>query len=242
MGVFRRRNVRPDGVRRGRRRPRVRLPSRAEDAARDPPTCTVPRPPGTAGGTGTRSERGSAFGVSPRRIWGVSRSRGSRLGTTDSRAFVYGCCGFATTSRAGPCSTIRPRYITAIRSANLRRGRQVVGDHEDPEAAPAQLVQQRQDPGPDRDVEHRHRLVGHQQPGSSTSAAGDRHPLALPARQLVRVAVHVSSAGARPDARPARPGPLARRSLASRAHGRAAAPPRSRRTRNRGSSDSYGSW
>jgi hypothetical protein len=38
------------------------------------------------------------------------------LGTTEISAFVYGCCGFATTARTGPSSTIRPRYMTAIRS------------------------------------------------------------------------------------------------------------------------------
>src|SRR5207244_167990 len=57
------------------------------------------------------------FGVSPFRICGAARSRGSRLGTTERSAFVYGCCGLRTTSLAGPCSTMRPRYITAIRSA-----------------------------------------------------------------------------------------------------------------------------
>ena len=42
---------------------------------------------------------------------------GSRRGTTESSAFVYGCCGFRTTAAAGPSSTMRPRYMTAIRCA-----------------------------------------------------------------------------------------------------------------------------
>ena len=44
----------------------------------------------------------TASGVSPRRICGRCRSRGSRCGTTESSAFVYGCCGFRTTAARGP--------------------------------------------------------------------------------------------------------------------------------------------
>src|SRR5581483_4085051 len=57
------------------------------------------------------------FGVSPRRICALTRWRGSRRGTTERSAFVYGWRGLSITARAGPSSTMRPRYITAIRSA-----------------------------------------------------------------------------------------------------------------------------
>src|SRR5204863_1493492 len=59
----------------------------------------------------------TGFGVSPVRICGTVESRGSRFGTTEMSAFVYGWSGVRTTSLAGPSSTIRPRYMTAIRSA-----------------------------------------------------------------------------------------------------------------------------
>src|SRR5438094_227824 len=59
----------------------------------------------------------TASGASPLRISRFERSRGSRRGTTESSAFVYGCCGSRMTDCAGPSSTIRPRYMTAMRSA-----------------------------------------------------------------------------------------------------------------------------
>ena len=64
-----------------------------------------------------------------------------------------------------------------------------MGDHEHPEAELlAQLEQQRQDLPADRGVQAGDRLVGDQQVGSQRQRAGDQHPLALAARQLVRVA------------------------------------------------------
>src|SRR5438094_273475 len=45
---------------------------------------------------------------------------GSGTGTADSNAFVYGCRGDSNSSRVGASSTIRPRYITATRSAMWR--------------------------------------------------------------------------------------------------------------------------
>src|SRR5881296_803582 len=45
---------------------------------------------------------------------------GSGTGTANKRARVYGWVGFETTSSVGPLSTIRPRYITAIRSDMYR--------------------------------------------------------------------------------------------------------------------------
>jgi hypothetical protein len=71
----------------------------------------------------------------------------------------------------------------------VRGGGQVVGDHQDAHLpVPAQPVEQGQHPGADRDVEHRHRFVGQQQVGAEHQGRGDRHPLALAAGQLVRVA------------------------------------------------------
>ena len=44
----------------------------------------------------------------------------SRLGADSSRAAVYGCLGLAKMSSVRPSSTMRPRYITATRSARNR--------------------------------------------------------------------------------------------------------------------------
>ena len=57
-------------------------------------------------------------GRSPFRMIRWRRRSGSGTGTTEMSAFVYGCCAFRITSRVGPSSTIRPRYITATRSAS----------------------------------------------------------------------------------------------------------------------------
>ncbi|BBK40999.1 hypothetical protein STVA_10190 [Allostella vacuolata] len=74
--------------------------------------------------------------------------------------------------------------------AHLADHGQVVADEEVGEAVPgAQLGQEVQDLRLDRHVERRGRLVQHQQLGSERQGAGDAHPLLLPARQLVRVAV-----------------------------------------------------
>ena len=70
-----------------------------------------------------------------------------------------------------------------------RGGREIVGDHQDAEAVLAQSVEQVEDACAYRDVEHRDGLVGHEQLGPEDDARRDRDALALPARELVRVAV-----------------------------------------------------
>ena len=66
---------------------------------------------------------------------------------------------------------------------------EVVGDDEHAETEVAtQGEQQRQDLAADRGVERGDRLVGDEQLGRHRQRAGDQHALALPARQLVRVA------------------------------------------------------
>ena len=80
-----------------------------------------------------------------------------------------------------------------------RDHRELVGDedHRQAEVA-ADLLEQRQELRLDRDVERADRLVGDQQPGVDRQRAGDRHPLALAARELVRVALDAPAA--QPDA------------------------------------------
>ena len=58
----------------------------------------------------------AASGISPRGQ--VARHHAIGVGVRDRRssAFVYGCLGLAKISSVGPISTIRPRYMMAIRS------------------------------------------------------------------------------------------------------------------------------
>ena len=64
-----------------------------------------------------------------------------------------------------------------------------MGDEQVGQAALAtQVEHQPEQLGPDRDVEHRHRLVGDDDLRVHDQRAGDDHPLALAAGQLVRVA------------------------------------------------------
>jgi hypothetical protein len=64
-----------------------------------------------------------------------------------------------------------------------------VGDHQDPEAAAAEAVEELEDPGPHGHVEHRHRLVGDEELGLEHERRGDSDPLALATRELVRITV-----------------------------------------------------
>ena len=71
-----------------------------------------------------------------------------------------------------------------------RRG-EVVRDHQDRETLLAQAVEHVEHACPDRDVEHRDRLVGDEHLGLEDERRRDRDPLALAARKFVRIAVEV---------------------------------------------------
>ena len=95
----------------------------AREPRRPPPPPRPRRPRDSAGGSGTLGIRVGSGG-SPGRI---GRSIPPASGTTSSSALVYGCSGRVRTSSAGPISTIRPRYITATRSAIVHARAEVVG-------------------------------------------------------------------------------------------------------------------
>ena len=69
------------------------------------------------------------------------------------------------------------------------RCREVVRDHQDREAQLAQAVEDVEHACPHRDVEHRNRLVCDEHFGLEDERRGDRDPLALAARELVRITV-----------------------------------------------------
>ena len=194
-----------------------------------------------------RQPGGSRPGSAARRSGSAAldRSRGSRLGTTDSSAFVYGCCGSRTTSRAGPSSTIRPRYITAIRSAKcaaVDRSCVIISTLMSPD---------RRSPSSSFSTPARTETSSIETGSSATRSFGiehearrDRDPLALPARELVREPLeeHARAASARP-ARARRDDLRRALRLARRRRRGSAAVPRSPAARgSRGSRDSYGSW
>ena len=73
----------------------------------------------------------------------------------------------------------------------IGRAGQVVGDVDHADVVlVAQILQQIQDFGPDRYVQHRHRLIGHQVDGVQDQRTGDGDPLSLPARELLGIAIH----------------------------------------------------
>ena len=102
-----------------------------------------------------------------------------------------------------PCSTIRPRYITATSSQRWSHDREVVADQDVAEAELLlQVLQQVEHLRLHRDVERADRLVGDDQLRLRDQRARDRDALALAAGEFVRVLVHVGVAQARPAAAP----------------------------------------
>ena len=110
--------------------------------------------------------------------------RGRR--TADAR--VYGWRGFERSSSAGPSSTIRPRYITAMRSAMFQaRPRSCVTTRIVTPASWTRLEHQLEDLSAHRGIEARDRLVGDEERRVQHHRAGDHHALALSAGELVRI-------------------------------------------------------
>ena len=90
--------------------------------------------------------------------------------------------------RTGACSTIRPAYITATRSAiSATTPRSWVMSRSARPSSRWSVAQQVEDLGLDRDVERGGRLVGDDQRRLAGERHRDERPLAHAARQLVRV-------------------------------------------------------
>ena len=116
----------------------------------------------------------------PRRAWAAPRT---------GPACRDAPCG-RTPSPVGPLSTTLPPYITSIRATFCGDHAQVVRDQQQRHAALGdQVGDQVEDLALDRHVQRRRRLVGDQQVGPAGQRHGDRHALALAARELVRIGV-----------------------------------------------------
>ena len=170
-----------------------------------------------------------------------TRCRGSRRGTTESSAFVYGCRGLSITSPRRPLldDPAEVHDADAIGEAGGRR--EVVRDHEHAQAAVAQLVEDAEDSGAHGDVEHGDRLVGDEELRLEHEARGDRDPLPLAAGELVREPIDEELGGREADLLERmvdRRAPLGARADPWMTSGSATVVA----TRKRGSSDSYGSW
>ena len=97
--------------------------------------------------------------------------RGSGSGIAESSACVYGCAGRSNTSSTSPISTIRPRYITATRSAMCRTtDRSCATNRYDRPSAALQLFEQVDDARADRHIQRRTGSSSTSTFGSSASA------------------------------------------------------------------------
>ena len=148
---------------------------------------------------GTSPGRGGRPGMTSRRPPCARSDVGSptrRRGIARSSARVYGWAGAANTCWVVACSTAWPAYITVTSSATVATTpRSWVMSTRPMCRSRLDLGQQAQDLRLHGDVERRGRLVGDQHLGVDGEGDGDHHPLAHPARELVRV---VADAGGGP--------------------------------------------
>ena len=182
-------------------------------AARGRSPGSGPRATGQRGWKRQPDGTSIGFGVSPVRICGtVCVVAGRAAARPRCSAFVYGCCGLRRPPAPAPPRRSGPRYMTAIRSAKWAAVERSCVIMRTPSPSLAQPVEQREDPRPHRDVEHRDGLVGDEQLRARARGRGDRDPLALAAGELVRDSGRrrARAASARPAPAPRAPSPRAR--------------------------------
>ena len=139
---------------------------------------------------------------------------GSGSGIARISACVYGCLGSLKICSTVPISTIRPRYMIATRSQKNLALRQVVGDVDVRQPEPVlEVDHQVEDLRPHAHVEHRDRLVGHDQVGADDDRPRDRRALLLAAGEVARQPVRelLDRRQVRPARAPRGPSPWSRR-------------------------------
>jgi len=99
------------------------------------------------------------------------------------------CSGWASTASTGPCSTMRPAYITAMRSARPAMTARSCVTQISAVPVSGELLHLGQDLRLDGDVERGGRLIGDQQSRAVQQRNRDRHALAHAAGKLVRVRI-----------------------------------------------------
>ena len=165
------------------------------------------------------ARRQSARGRAARPGWSSSRGRPWPAPSGGSQqAARVGMVGARTICRAVPLSTMRPAYITAIRSATstatpMSWVTKIIAETE----LALQLAQQEQDLDLHGGVERRGRLVGEQHARAAGQRQRDHGALAHAARHLVRIGVEPprrrGNAHALEQLERAAPRPRQRRSL-----------------------------
>ena len=131
--------------------------------------------------------------------------------------------GRRTDRRTGACSTMRPAYITATRSAiSATTPRSCVMSSSARSSSRLQLAQQVEDLRLDRDVERRRRLVGDEQRRLAGERHRDQHALPHAAGQLMRIVVDARCGSGMLTASSSSIARCSRRRAASRGRARAA--------------------
>ena len=116
------------------------------------------------------------------------RSSTLMSGAAAVRYRVYGCLGAAKISDVGPCSTIRPAYITATRSARLATtARSCVTYRAATRCSRVQLADRLEHVGLGAHVEPGRRLVEHDHRWSTRERHRQADALLLAAGELVRI-------------------------------------------------------
>ena len=199
------------GVGSRRKQAARRLALRARRAAAPRPG-SARRRTGSAGGSGSRSA--AARGRAPRRAApAAGRRRRRRAGSPRSAPRCTGAAAIAQTlGGRRPISTIRPRYITADRVADVADDRQVVRDQQQPEvelAARAARAGSRPAPAPRRRATRAARRAT-MHDGSAASARAIAMRCRCPPLELVRVAAARRWPGCRPARAARADAPVAR--------------------------------
>ena len=153
------------------------------------PRPLLPRPPASAGHRGwNRHPAGIRVGSG-----GSPTSRGRSAASAlrhdvEQRTRVRVRAARSAPCFVGPTSTMRPRYITATRSATVHASPRswVTIRMLMPSTRRAASSRSRRISPADGRIEVRHGLVGHDHPRLQRERTGDHHALPLPARQLVR--------------------------------------------------------
>ena len=143
-----------------------------------------------------RQARG--LGSSPRTAAAASGRRDRGSARRREAPGCRGAAGVRTAPRSRRARRSCPRYMTATRCEMWRTSRRSWATNRIGQAEPAlQLEQQVDDLRLHRDVEGGDQLVGDQAFGLERKGPGDADPLALAARELVRIAVAPHRRGSR---------------------------------------------
>ena len=151
----------------------------------------------------------TTLGGSPAVMDDVTANGERGSGTAATSSWVYGCFGSASTSSIGPGLHHVARVHDDHPVGDVAGTRDVVGDVEERDTLLLpQVRHQVEQTDADRDVQHRHRLVGEDHLGPVGQGLREADALALSAGELIGVAVEdVRLRATAPPPRPPAPPP-----------------------------------